>query len=329
MRLFTLLTLLLTFTTLSSVFGQEKAEEFKPSGKPLGLIFTHFSTQFSDGKVYPEFGVTRAYLGYEYNFSKDWYAKVILDVGDPKVGGLQLTAFLKNAYVEYNKNSFKGSFGVIATNQFKVSEKIWGLRYIEKSFQDAYSFNSSADLGVSVEYKFADFISADFILANGEGYKRLQNDSLLRPGFGITIYPVKSITARVYADYMGKDVKQKSLATLLAYTGKKLVVGAEYNYQTNFAMKEGKDLFGTSFFATYKTSEKVKLFGRFDDLRSTTLEGENNPWHYSKDGQLIIAGLEYNVVKGIKVAPNFRYWSPADNSIPGTTFAYLNFELKF
>ncbi len=320
---------LLISAIITIAYSQEKSEDFKPNGKPLALIFTNFNTAFSDGNSNPAFEITRAYLGYEYNFSKDWYAKLILDVGDPKVGGLQLTAFLKNAYVEYKKNNLSGSFGVIATTQFKVAEKIWGLRYIEKSFQDAYGFNASADLGASLEYKFADFISADFILANGEGYKRLQRDSLLRPGLGVTITPVKTVTARVYADYMGKDVKQSSLATFAAYTGKKLMVAAEYNYQKNFGMKDGQDIYGTSFYSTFAASNKIKLFGRFDDLRSKPLAGQENGWQYNKDGQLFMAGFEYNVIKGIKVAPNFRYWNPADSSLPGTSFAYLNLELKF
>jgi hypothetical protein len=42
-----------------------------------------------------------------------------------------------------------------------------------------------------------------------------------------------------------------------------------------------------------------------------------------------MAGLEYTVIKGVKVAPNFRYWSPADSSMPATSYAYLNLELKF
>lgn len=41
-----------------------------------------------------------------------------------------------------------------------------------KSFQDEYKFGSSADLGVSVAYKFNKVVSADVIVANGEGYKK-------------------------------------------------------------------------------------------------------------------------------------------------------------
>ena len=324
-----ILFLLLIPGIFTTAFSQEKTDDFKPHGKPLALIFTNFNTAFSDGETSKSFEITRAYLGYEYNFSKEFYAKLILDVGDPKVGGLQMTAYLKNAYLEYSKNRFSASFGMISTTQFKVSEKIWGLRYIEKSFQDAYKFNSSADLGFNIDYQFADFISADFSVINGEGYKLLQNDNYVRPGLGITLNPIKNITARVFVDNMGDSIKQQSLATFLAYTNKKLVLGAEYNYQRNYSMKDGHDIYGTSFFATYAPTSKLKIFGRFDDLKSKALEGQSEPWQLSKDGQLIIAGIEYSPIKGVKVAPNFRYWNPADKDMAATSFAYLNFEFKF
>ena len=112
-------------------------------------------------------------MGYEYNFSTEWYGKVVLDVGNPGAGKHEMAAFLKNAYMEYEKDKLAVSFGLISTTQFKVSEKIWGLRYIEKSFQDAYKFNSSADLGFNIDYTFSDFISADFSIINGEGYKKI------------------------------------------------------------------------------------------------------------------------------------------------------------
>ena len=308
-------------------FSQE-TNEFQPGGKPLALVFANFNTAFSDGETAKAFEITRTYLGYEYNFSKQWYAKVVFDVGDPKAGELQMTAYLKNAYAQYKNNGFTAQFGMISTTQFKVSEKIWGLRYIEKSFQDAYKFNASADLGFNIDYQFADFISADFSVVNGEGYKKVQSDDYLRPGAGITVTPVKNITARVYGDIMGKDSVQSSLATFLAFSSEKFTIAGEYNYQKNMGMTEGHDIYGTSFFAVYEMCENFSVYGRFDDLKSVTPEGENDPWNLNKDGQLIIAGVEYSPVKGINIAPNFRYWNPANNS-PSTTFAYLNFEFKF
>ncbi len=314
---------------LTTGFSQNSTDEFQPSGKPLALIFSNFHTTFTANETFSQFQIRRAYLGYEYNFSKNWYGKLVLDVGNPGVGKFQAAAFLKNAYFRYKKNKFSASFGMISTTQFKVSEKIWGYRYILKSFQDAYKFNASADLGVKIDYKFADFISADFAITNGEGYKRVEVDSVLRYAIGTTIKPIKNITARVFVDVMGNETKQQSLATFLAYTNKKLVVAAEYNYQKSFRMNEGKDTYGLSLFSSFKPSDKIKIFARYDKLNSSVLDGENNPWQIDANGQYIIAGIEYSPIKGVKLAPNFRNWSPNDETRSNRIDLFLNCEVKF
>lgn len=324
------LLLLLVLCMTTNVFSQEKSEEFKPSGKPFALIFTNFHTTSSDGETLTEFENTRAYLGYEYNFSKEFYAKVVFDVGDPNDGGnLQMTAFLKNAYVQYKKEKLNAYFGMIATTQFKASEKLWGNRYMMKSYQDEYKFNASADLGVTFEYEFADFISADFSIINGEGYKKVQSDKYVRPALGVSLTPAKGLLARGYVDQMGGDVKQQSLATLLAYSNKKLVVAGEYNYQSNYKMVDGQDMYGTSFYATYKLEDKWEIYARYDDLNSKALNGEQDGWNNSKDGQLMLAGVEYSPVKGIKFSPNVRFWNPDKEDAKNATFLFLSAEIKF
>ena len=319
----------LIILTTKVLHSQTNDETFTPDGKPLALIFSNFNTQFSDGNVMPAFDITRAYLGYEYNFTPEWYARVVLDFGDPRAGRNQFSAFLKNAYLQYSKERLAVYFGMIATTQFKVSENIWGYRYIEESYQDLYNFNSSADLGITVEYSFSDMISADISVMNGEGYRRMQSDEFLRPGAGITLKPANYLTARVYADYMGKEVKQQSLATFLAYTGTQFTAGAEYNYQHNVNMAEGQHMYGPSFFTTYRPTESLKIFGRFDKLNSSTLAGETEPWQISDDGNLLMAGFEISPAKGVKFAPNFRWWDAADESAASVYSIFLNVELKF
>ena len=315
---------------LKTGFSQESKEDFKPNGKPLALIFSNFRYTMEDGETFAQFQIRRAYLGYEYNFSPNWYGKVVLDVGDPNDDGrYQMAAFLKNAYFRYKKNKFSASFGMISTAQFKVSEKIWGYRYMLKSFQDVYRFNASADLGFNVTYEFTNSLSADFSVYNGEGYQKLEADSVLRPAFGITANPLKNITARVYVDMMGKDIKQQSLATFLAYTGSRITIGAEYNYQKDFRMREGSDLFGTSFYMTYKASDKIKIFARYDDLASSTLDSKDEPWQVHRDGQLIMAGLEFIPIKGVKLTPNVRNWNYAAEGAPNRLDLFLNCEVKF
>ena len=324
-----ILLLILLQSTILLTYNQEKPNGFEPGGKPLALIFTNFHTHFTESNTVPAFEITRAYFGYEYNLSENWYAKAVIDVGNPGVGKYEMSAYLKNAYFKYNKSKFTAYFGMIPTTQFTVSEKIWGHRYIEKSYQDAYEYNSSADLGFNIEYAFTDFLSIDFSVINGEGYKEIQRDKFLRPGAGITIKPIKNIVARVYVDYLGDEVKQQSLSTFFAYKGEKFIAGAEYNYQQNTDMIKGQDRYGTSFFFTFKPTGTIGMFGRFDDLNSKRLMGGNDPLKINENGRLFMAGLEFLLVKGVKLAPNFRLWYPENAFSESVNSVYLNCEIRF
>jgi hypothetical protein len=326
MKQFNVLLLAMLCLTLTA---SAQTDEFKPGGKPFMKIYSNYHTTFSDGGSASAFELTRVYLGYEYAFSKNFSAKANIDVGDPGAGGLQMTAYVKNAYLKYQVNHLTVNFGLISTTQFKVQENFWGYRYLEKSFQDEYKFNSSADLGVSVAYKFSDFLAADFIIANGEGYKKLESDSTLRTGFGATFTPVKKFVGRAYYDFSSKDHTQSSLATFIGFVTDNFSLGAEYNRQLNVRFNDGHDWNGASFYTTIKTSQKVKLFARYDKLFSDTLSGETNGWNHSKDGQAFIAGLEFAPVKGVKLAPNFKGWSPDDESKPFISSLFLNCEFKF
>ncbi len=318
---------LLVTVSVTYTLSQETSAS-APQGKPVALIFSNFHTSYINGESYKAFEIQRAYLGYRYTFNDEWYGYIVLDVGDPEAGDHQFSAFLKNAYLRYTKSDLTFLFGMVPTTQFKVAEDIWGYRYIEEVFQDLYSFSSSADLGATVKYDFADFISADLSVFNGEGYQRIQSDNYMRPALGITLFPVQSVTARVYADYMGGDVKQKSYSGFLAYQDNKVTVAGGYNYQENVNMIEDRDRFGPSVFATYIPVPNIKIFGRYDQLKSNTLAGESDPWQINRDGQLVIAGLEYSPLRGVKFAPNYRLWSP-DSDSETIHSVYLNCEVRF
>jgi len=316
----------LTFALLVAMLSvkSQDNEEFKPHGAPFMRIYSNFHSTIEDGESQPAFELTRVYLGYKYQFSKEISAKANIDVGDPKDGGdFQLTAFIKNAYVAYEKNNWEVNFGMISTNSFGVQEDFWGYRYLAKSFQDEHGFNASADLGMSVAYKFNDVVSADVIVANGEGYKKVQGDSTLRTGFGVTLTPCKKFIARAYYDFAKNDEMQTSLATFVGFKSKLLSIGAEYNYMTNYKFIDSHDRSGTSFYATVNAAPKLKFFARYDNLMS------GSDWNLSKDGSQYMAGIEYNPVKGIKIAPNFSGWDPADSSKPFASTLILNCEFRF
>jgi hypothetical protein len=302
---------------------------FTPYGKPVVLIFTDVRSTFTKSDYSKSFDLTRAYLGYEYFFSKNISSKINIDVADPSVGKLQMTAFIKNAYVRYKKDNFSARFGMIGVDQFNIQEKQWGYRYIYKSFQDEYGFGPSADLGAAFEYSPVKYISVDVSILNGEGYKKLQADSTFKESIGLTIKPYKGFVLRGYFDMMNNNYNQTTMALYAGYTYKNIKIGVEYNDQKNNGMINNHDFSGVSLYSSVALAKKFTVFGRYDNLWSTTLTGQNDPWNYDKDGELFMAGFDYSPTPGVKIAPNFQRWSPGNKSKSFSSTIALNFEIKF
>ena len=170
-----------------------------PKGKAIIQVFGNFHTGFGTENDDRGFELERSYLGYEYNLGKGLSVKGVMDIGKSSdVSDYQRIAYIKNAMISWKKGGLTLNGGLISTTQFNLQEKFWGYRYIMKSFQDEYKFGSSADLGISAAYKFADWISADAIIVNGEGYKKIQKNNGLNYGLGVTLTPVKGFLIRLY-----------------------------------------------------------------------------------------------------------------------------------
>jgi len=138
---------------------------------------------------------------------------------------------------------------MIKTILFEIQEKIWGHRYILKSFQDEYKFESSADIGISLAYKINEIISIDAILINGEGYKSVQLDSTYRGGAGITIKPIQNLILRGYFDYEKKEEPLINFATFIGYSNDLISAGLELNIEKNNKYKKEHNLTGYSAYA--------------------------------------------------------------------------------
>ncbi len=212
---------------------------------------------------------------------------------------------------------------------FSMQEKYWGYRYIAKTFQDAYNFGPSADLGAAVEYSPSKIVSLDASVLNGEGYKKIQLDSTFKASLGITLKPFEGFLLRGYVDIMDNDFAQTSTSLFAGYTNKNFKAGAEYNMQKNNKMTNGHDFSGISLFASLALAQKFSIFARFDYLESAIPEGLTEPWNKNKDGQYFIAGFDYSPVKGVKIAPTYIGYSPYDKSASFTSRAGLYFEIRF
>ncbi len=317
-------------------YSQSADTEFKPSGKVHFKIFWNYHADLSEGATKTSaFELKRSYLGYKYEYSKNISAKITFDAGDNDTGSAY-TVLLKAAQLDWKVSSVvKISMGLIGMKQFKDQENFWGYRYISKSFQDLYGFGSSADLGINAEFKLSKKLKANFIVFNGEGYKKVQDtDGQQKVGGSLIFNPIEGLTTKIYMDSQpAADSDAISTMSLFAgYKASKWRIGAEYNMLSNgenFSKPaQDHDLDGLSFYSTYSFSKKVEVFGRFDQLSSNTLSGDTEAWNMAKDGNQIIVGIQVAPVKGLKFSLNYQGFSFDDDTVTNNSLVFLNAEFK-
>lgn len=321
-----ILTLLSACIGIPTPAQEVKAEE--PKGKAIIQVFGDFHTGFGSENDERGFELERSYLGYEYRLGGGLSIKGVMDVGKSSdVSDYHRIAYIKNAMVSWKKGNMILNGGLIPTTQFNFQEKFWNYRYIMKSFQDQYGFGSSADLGLSVAYKFSDWFSADAIIVNGEGYKKIQKKDGLNYGVGITLTPVRGFQVRLYGamNENGGNGQEDTynIAAFAGYKCHRFTVGAEYSHILNADYKKDSDQYGYSAFASIRLSEHADIYARFDDLFSI------HGWNKAKDEQNAILGAQFKLGKYVRIAPNFRINMPkADESKNGYS-VYINYYLGF
>ena len=298
-----------------------KTEE--PKGKAIVQVFGNFHTGFGADNDNRGFELERSYLGYEYNLGKGLSIKGVMDVGrSNQVDDYHRIAYIKNAMISWKRGNLTLNGGLIPTTQFNFQEKFWGYRYIMKSFQDEYKFGSSADLGISATYRFADWISADAIIVNGEGYKKIQKKDGLNYGLGLTLTPVKGFQIRLYGGLNESSEEGKkdivNMAAFVGYKHDKFTIGAEYNQMWNSSYSDNADQSGYSIFASAKLSKLADIYARYDDLNS------KDDWNIEKDESAAIIGAQFKLGKYVKIAPNFRMSIPKADDAKNGYSAYIN-----
>ncbi len=311
------------FTCMGIGAQAQDAATVGPKGKAIVQVFGNFHTGFGEQNSDRGFELDRSYLGYEYKLNDALTIKGVMDIGQSKsVDDYHRIAYIKNALVSWKRGNLTLCGGLIPTTQFNFQEKFWGYRYIRKSFQDQYKFGNSADLGISVAYQFADWISADATVVNGEGYKKVQVNDGLNYSLGVTLSPVKGFQIRLYGGLNESGVEGKSntvnLAAFAGYKHDMFSVGAEYNRMLNASYVLGNDQYGYSVFGSVKVARSADIYARFDDL------GSNHDWNIAKDERAAILGAQFKLGKYVKISPNFRISMPKVDGAKNTYAAFLN-----
>ncbi len=328
-----LITLFHSLSIVTVTAQQTDTSKFIPHGKPVVTIFTNFHAGFVGSELnHASFNLTRGYFGYVFYMHPNFTATVKLDVGSPEdlfpESHIRRYAYFKNANIVYHTKRFSWGFGLLTTRMFKLSEKYWNHRYIEKPYLDQYRFGPSADLGTIVSYAILPFLSADLSVTNGEGYTSLQKDTTFRTGLGVTWKISDKVILRGYGDIYHKKVNKSVMSLFAGYKSDKLIAGGEFDYYLHAGNALYKDRWGFSGNVSWYFAPHFQVFGRYDLVTSTVPPGENTGWLEENDGTVIITGIEFSPIKYLKIAANYRHWS-ARNDYADLNWFYVNLKISF
>lgn len=333
----------LSIVGLSTSKAQEKqTEDFRPSGKPILQSFFDYGQGFGDEKDDTGFDIKRALVGYNYKFTPTISAQVVIDGASGKDSNGKLEIYLRNAFLNWKQDGFNVNFGLTGLQQFKLQEDYWQHRYVYKTIQDENSMGVSVDLGVSGIYTVNEYLSVDLSFTNGSGYKKIQKSGSKKTALGINVSPIKGWVLRAYGDIYNESEKmrgtlpeyitteykfknQYALSLFTGYQNKQFSIGGEFNKVFNKQFIDNKNYYGYSVYGTVQVSPKWNVYARYDLLDSNKPSGFKGKWN-DNDGQLIMAGIEFQPNKYLKISPNFRNFN-YDRS-KSEQYLFVNVEFK-
>ncbi len=268
------------------------------------------------------FHFTRAYFETRFMPSANDMVRITLDqkAADKSV-------FVKYAYWQHNYNdNMTVKFGQHHTPLVDyIQTKLWGHRYVQKTFTDAVGAETSSDLGISVAGKANDMINYYVSYMNGEGYTHTP-DGAGSAIMGRVEWHANGIHVGAFAhsetERDGNTNYDPSREVVYAWwENDQFQVGAQY-LQADDGTAATKFDNGTGYnvVANIKLpsmGKKTKLFARYDSLDAKDT---------GTDSTLTIAGIEFEAAPGILLAPNVQ---SADDGTDTVTTVAVNGQFKF
>jgi hypothetical protein len=292
-------------------------------GDVSGLVFYEFSHQFEDSLVHNNaFEMQRVYLTYQKTVSPNLNYKFQTDVARGKDGWL--TAYLKNAKMDWQTSLAKMTLGMQGMNVFNIQEKTWGHRYLEKSPMDKYKFSSSADLGIGIGRAIGDYLYVDSKITNGTGYKQAEDDRFKKYSLQV-VWGNRDLTASngfnvggvvTYEPFESGDDTINATSVLAFFGGwaqKALRAGVEFDLELHSDATDSKQLIVG--YITYGFHLRIAALARIDILS----EGSDTDLYG-------IFGIAITPEKGLRITPNVRYSKTGDAD--GSLSLRVNLEFK-
>ncbi|RME26085.1 MAG: hypothetical protein D6800_06950 [Candidatus Zixiibacteriota bacterium] len=323
-----------------------------------GRLYTDWRMDLTDGADNANsFNVTRTYVDVKSKISGQVSVRFTLDLR--KINGFEgYNTIVKYGYLAWRPDFVKDHaqlrFGLQPTPYIDQANKLWGRRYLAKTPSDKYKFLTSSDLGADVYIALGEkskYGTVGIGVFNGTSYtdvtdKNKQKDIStylqLNPFVNTPDLSRSQLVAQYYfgtqnvtidstMDAGDYDRQLASVSGLLDYRHT-VAAGFDLNFLSLGQGMGVPDLSKTahSFFGTLYLSglapdqvvlNTMNLFGRVDLIDPNT--------DVANDGStLVIVGAECNMVKGFKMAVNYRSLSFEDSTKNTKSYLYVNWLVK-
>ncbi len=300
----------------------EQPVEFKPNGKVFGEVFGDYYCMikgdtlengvggFNKNKKGDNgFTIRRFYLGYKYNFSKKFTAKLMFEGNDANLlTNGKRSVNIKYAYINW-KNIFPGSnlmIGAQSTPTWsRFTEKIWGYRSVEKSILDFWKQGLSNDLGVSLSGRLNNDETVRYNLMVGNGAAQKPEFDVFKKIYGSVNARLfnKRLLLEIYGDYEQQEFSEDKVTIkgFVGFQNDKLTVGIEpFITQQKQAVGENIQMIGSSFMARGTIiNKKLFGFGKIDVFKNS-----NDTDEYL---EFSVIGVDYQPIKGVHIMPNIWF----------------------
>lgn len=245
------------------------------------------------------FDLKRFYLGVDHKFNDVYSANVTTDM--QYSSGVSATElYVKKAYIQGKySDAFIVRLGAADMPWVPYVEDLYGYRYFEKTIADGLGQATSADWGAHVLGKFGNIVSYQVSAVNGLGYKTVpgtgsapRTNAIDFEGRVSLSYQGFNAAIGGYTGKLGKDVAGPTAApvlhtatrfdALVAYVKGPARLGVEYFKSNNYTATIsgaaanvnttfGGDANGTSVFGSYKFTDTLGVFARYDQAKFNDL----------------------------------------------------------
>ncbi len=275
------------------------------------------------------FDIKRFYLGVDHKFNDVWALDLTTDFQyNATLGASEL--YIKKAYLEGKFDQlFTLRAGANDMPWIPYAENLYGYRYVDKTITDMLGQGTSSDWGL---HAFGATSSGVFNYAaavvNGYGYKTAPDNGLnnrsksvdFEARIGFQPIPGLNIAVGGYSGKKGKDTYANDASTtnevntasrtnaIIAYANSSFRIGGEWFQAKDYAnpfmpigatdlKQDGYSIFGN----VNLTDSGISLFARYDKSKLNKDAAIDPEFTYYD------IGVEFPIVKGVKIAPVYKY----------------------